>query len=73
MNKFMSKKFYVSCVVTLTWIIAVLKGVFVGFPVTQASNAWTFLTVTFTPLIILFWSWYFKIDIDEKKFTNGKN
>jgi hypothetical protein len=71
MNNFMSKKFAVASAVTITWIIAVLRGVFVGFPGNQASNAWTFLTVTFTPLIILFWGWYFKIDIDEKKINGS--
>jgi hypothetical protein len=66
-NKFMSKKFYVASLVTLTWIVMVLRGAFVGFPKEQFANAWTFLTVIFTPLIMTFWGWYFKIDIDEKK------
>jgi len=71
--KFMSKKFYVASAVTIVWAISVLKGMFVGFPAGQFSNAWTFLTVVFTPLIMTFWGWYFKIDIDEKKISNGKN
>jgi len=71
LDNFMSKKFYVASAVTIVWAISVLKGMFVGFPVSQASNAWTFLTVVFTPLIMTFWAWYFKIDIDEKKTLNG--
>lgn len=69
MEKFISKKFLVASCVTIAWVITVLRGAFVGFPEGQASNAWTFLTVTFTPLIILFWGWYFKIDVDEKKIN----
>jgi len=71
-DNFMSKKFYVASAVTIVWAISVLKGMFVGFPEGQATNAWTFLTVVFTPLIMTFWVWYFKIDIDEKKISNGK-
>ncbi len=66
-DKFASKKYSVALIITIIWAITVLRAVFVGFPKTQAGQAWTFLMTVFTPMIMVFWGWYFKIDIDEKK------
>jgi hypothetical protein len=71
-NKNHFKKFSVICALTIAWLVTVMKGIFVGFPEDQASNAWTFLTASMTPFITGLWVWWFKIDIDEKKVLNGK-
>ena len=67
-----SKKFLIVCTAWVLLVIAVLFGVFKGFPEKQASMAWGYL-VTYTTALLTLTGWYFKKDVDEKKVLNGKN
>jgi len=73
MSKYASKKWILICAGWVLLIAVLLRGAFHGFPDSQASMAWDYLKIGYTPFLLVLTGWFMKKDIDEKKVLNGKN
>ena len=73
MDKYTSRKFLIICTGWTLEVIALIWGIFHGFPTAQAQMVWGYLQTSYTPFLLVLTGWYFKKDVDEKKVLNGKN
>jgi len=71
-NKWNSRRFLGVAFFSVLFALTLIKGIFVGF---SSDMAWTFLTVSLTPITMAMWCYYLKLSSDEKKEwlkINGK-